>query len=158
MPSPAPRPDWLDESDGGWEPCAGCGAWYPLDRLAPRLDAMWCRCCELRNLKDRREAADTLYVVLRMGRVRGWARLVVAWSMRRGTFVGVELAAGASEEDARTWASLFGARYRVSIEFGDLLGELERFDVVWMNGGVGELLDGLEEEQRRREAWRRERR
>jgi len=85
-----------------------------------------------------------LYVTMRIVHVGGWRRVVVAIERRGAAWCAVELAAGAREDDAATWARTFDRRYRVATSIAELTAEPLRFSELYVDGGVGALLDEVE--------------
>lgn len=105
---------------------------------------------------DRREVEQALYVMLRMVHVHGWRRLVVAVEPDRHTWLAVSLSPDASEEDARDWSRLLDKRYRRDVAIDELIADPLRFREIYVDGGVGQLLDEVERQQLERERLKRE--
>jgi hypothetical protein len=111
------------------------------------LDLVW-------RVPERREAEARLYVALRLMRVGGWLHLVVCCTQLGPTFVGLQLAPDAREDDAQLWASAFERRYRVDASVDDLLGSPWRWSEIFLDGGVGAFLERYEWQQhKRRVTW-----
>ncbi|MBF6606945.1 MAG: hypothetical protein IVW53_15365 [Chloroflexi bacterium] len=103
---------------------------------------------------DRHEVELALCVHVRMMHIRGWQHLVVAQQWRGATWVAVEMAPHAREDDARDWSQLLPARYRVETTIEALIGEPWNFSELYIDAGIGPLLSRVEWEQyKRRETW-----
>lgn len=93
-------------------------------------------------------------VQLRMMHIGGWRHLVVAQETPGKTWLAVEMAATAREDDARDWSTLLPARYRVETTIDALISEPWRYSELYIDAGVGPLLNRVEWEQyKRRETW-----
>jgi hypothetical protein len=105
---------------------------------------------------ERREVELALYVQMRMMHVGGWRRVVVAIEPAGAAWCAVELAPNAGEDDARTWAVLFEPRRRVATTIDELLSRATTFREIYIDGGVGALLNEVERQQIERERLKRE--
>jgi hypothetical protein len=105
---------------------------------------------------DRHEVENALYVMLRMVHVRGWQRLAVLCERDGHTWCCVELTPACSEADARDWSQLFDRRHRRDVAIDELLADPWRFPEIYLNGGVGPLLDEVERQQLERDRLKRE--
>ena len=105
---------------------------------------------------SRREVEIALYVALRMVHLPGRSLLAVLCEPDGHTWCCVELAAAASEADARDWSQLLERRYRVDVTADELLATPWRFSEVYLNAGVGALLNDVERQQVERDRLMRE--
>lgn len=108
---------------------------------------------------DRHEVEELLYITLRMMHVRGWRHLVLVQPPRGRVFVGVELAPEANEENARDWSHFLAEQYRVPMTLDELLADPWRHAEVYVDAGIGALMNSVEQrhlqEERARQDFRR---
>lgn len=109
----------------------------------------------------RDEAERALYVYMRMMHIGGWRHIVVCTEKGFGCYIGVEMAERAREDDARDWSQFLEKRYRVELTLEELTSEPMRWREIYIDGGVGALLNEVERMEMRaqqaRDAMRYER-
>jgi len=107
------------------------------------------------RVPQRERVAEVLYVTMRLMHVGGWRRVLVAQESRGACWCAVELDDQAREDDAATWAASFERRYRQDVTIDELMAGWQRFSEVYIDGGVGELLNQVERLRAERDNLRR---